>query len=83
MPGVSSAGCPQQRYATGEPDKVPGWIVEGSCGYQAHGFSIREKFVLSRNLGYKTTRVFMWLNIVMTPGSLLRSQSSGTGLSAS
>ena len=32
-------------------------IVEGSCGYQAHGFSIRGKFVLSRNTGYKTTRV--------------------------
>ena len=30
-------------------------IVEGSCGYRAHGVSIRGKFVLLRNLGYKTT----------------------------
>ena len=26
-------------------------IVEGSCGYRAHGVSIRGKFVLSRNPG--------------------------------
>ena len=29
-------------------------IVEGSCGYRARGVSIRGKFVLSRNPGYKT-----------------------------
>ena len=29
-------------------------IVEGSCGYRAHGVSIWGKFVLSRNLWYKT-----------------------------
>ena len=29
-------------------------IVEGSCGYLARGVSIRGKFVLSRNPGYKT-----------------------------
>ena len=50
------AGCPKQRCATGEPGKVQGMdhvgIVEGSCGYRARGVSIREKFVLSRNLGY-------------------------------
>ena len=54
----TSAGCPKQRYATGEPDKVQErdhmWIVDGSCGYQARGVSIRGKFVLSRNPGYKT-----------------------------
>ena len=52
------AGCPQQRYATEEPGKVQGpdrvGTVEGSCGYQARGVSIRGKFVLLRNLGYKT-----------------------------
>ena len=39
------AGCPQQRYATGEPGKVQGrdrvGIVEGSRWYQARGVSIR------------------------------------------
>ena len=30
-------------------------IVEGSCGYRARGVSIRGKFVLSRNPGYKTS----------------------------
>ena len=29
-------------------------IVEGSCGYRARGVSIRRKFVLSRNTGYKS-----------------------------
>ena len=29
-------------------------IVEGSCTYRARGVSIRGKFVLSRNPGYKT-----------------------------
>ena len=32
-------------------------IVEGSCGYRARGVSIRGKFVLSRNPGYKTRGV--------------------------
>ena len=34
------------------PDRAG--IVEGSCGYRVRGVSIRRKFVLSRNLGYKT-----------------------------
>ena len=50
------AGCPQQRYTTGESGKVQGrdrkGIVEESCGYRARGVSIQGKFVLSRNLGY-------------------------------
>ena len=62
-------GCTQQRYATREPGKVQErdrvWIVEGSCGYQVLGVSIRGKFVLSRNLGYKTRGVAIWLNIVL------------------
>ena len=41
----------------GEPGNVQGrdrvGIVEGSCGYRARGVSIRGKFVLSRNPGYK------------------------------
>ena len=52
------AGCHQQRYATGEPDKVLGrdhvGIVKESCGYRARWVSFRGKFVLSTNLGYKT-----------------------------
>ena len=47
-----------QRYVTGEPGKVQGrdcvGIVESSCGCWARGIIIRGKFVLSRNLGYKT-----------------------------
>ena len=58
---------PQQRYATGEPGKVQGGdrvgIVERSCGYLARGVSIRGKFVLSRNPGYKTRGVASCLNV--------------------
>ena len=39
------AGCPKQRYATGEAGKGQGrdrvGIVQGSCGYRARGLSIR------------------------------------------
>ena len=49
------------RYATEETGNVQGpdrvGIVEGSCGYRARGVSIRENFVLSTNLGYKTRGV--------------------------
>ena len=59
-------------YATREPGKVQGQdrvgIVESSCGYRAPWVSIRGKFVLSRNPGYKTSGVAMWLNVVLTPG---------------
>ena len=41
-------------------------IVERSCGYRARGVSIRGKFVLWRNPGYKTRGVAMWLNVVLT-----------------
>ena len=45
----TSVGCPQQRYLTGETDKVQGRdrvrIVEGSCGYRVRRVSIREKLV--------------------------------------
>ena len=54
-------------------------IVEGSCVYLIHRVSIRGKFVLSRNPKYKTRGVDMLLNVVLTPSSLPRSQSSGTG----
>ena len=80
-------GCPQQRYATEEPGNVQGpdrvWIVKRSCGYRARGVSVRGIFVLSRNLGYKIRGVAMWLNVVLIPGSLPRTQSSGTGSSSS
>ena len=38
------------------------------CGYRARGVSIRGKFVLSRNVGYKSRGVAKLLNIVLTPG---------------
>ena len=72
VPGVSSAGCPPAAVRHGRARQSSGMdrvgIAEGSCGYQAHGFSIRGKFVLSKNPGYKATRVAMWLNVVLTPG---------------
>ena len=80
------AGCPQQRYIPGEPCSVQGrdyvGIVEESSGYRARGVSIRG------NSFYRETRVTrlrgpMWLNVVLTLGSLPRSQCSGTGPSAS
>ena len=65
-------GAPQQRRARGQPGKVQGLdqveIVEGYCGYWARGVSIQGKFVLSRNLGYNTRGLAMWLNVVLTPG---------------
>ena len=36
-----------------------------------------------KNPEYKTMEVAMWLNVVLTPGSLPRSQSPGTGPSTS
>ena len=54
-------------------------LVEESCEYRARGVSIWVKFILSRNLGYKTKGIAMWLIAVLTPDSLPRSQSSGTG----
>ena len=63
---------PQQRYAPGEPGKAQGrdrvGIVKSSCGYRARGVSVQGKFVLSRNPGYKTSGVAMWLNDVLIPG---------------
>ena len=66
----SDTPSPKRRYATGEPGKVQGrdhvGIVEGSCEYRARGVSTRGKFVLSRNLGYKTMGDATWLNAVLT-----------------
>ena len=80
-------GCPKQRYIPGKQGKLQGrdrvGIVEGSCGYRARGISIRGKFVLSRNVGYKTRGVAMLLNVVVTPAGLPSSQTSGMGPSAS
>ena len=44
VPGAPSSDTPRERQAN----------FRGSCGYRARGISIRGKFVLSRNLGYKT-----------------------------
>ena len=61
------AGCPKQRYATGKPGKVQRQdrlgIVERSRVYLARGVSVRGKFILTRNPGYKTSGVAMWLNV--------------------
>ena len=60
----------EQRYATREPGKLQSRdrvrFVEWSCGYRARGVIIRGKFVLSRNMEYKTR----WglINVVLTPG---------------
>ena len=63
------AGCRQQRFATGEPDKFQGrdreGIVEDSCGYQVCEVSNRGNIVLSRNLGCRTKGVAMWPNVVL------------------
>ena len=66
MPGAPSSGTSRECQAMFRDDIVG--IVEGSCGYRARGFSIRGKFVLSRNPGYKTRGFAMWLNVVLTPG---------------
>ena len=85
-PGDKLAGYSQQQYATGEPGKVQGrdrvGIVKRSCWYRARVVSVQGKFVLSRNSGYNT-KVAMSLKIVLTPGGLPRSHSSGTGPSSS
>ena len=77
-----SVGCPKQRYIPGQGRDRVG-IVEGSCGYRARGINIWGKFVLSRNVGYKTRGVAMLLNVVVTPASLPSRQTSGMGPSAS
>ena len=64
VPCVPSSGMPQESQ-TKFRDRV--WIVDGSCGYRIRVVSIREKFVLSRNLGTRRWGVVMWLNVVLTP----------------
>ena len=65
------AGCPQQRYITGEPDKVQGRdrvvLQRGPVGTGPGRSGIRGKFVLSRNPGYRTMGVAMWLNHLLSP----------------
>ena len=67
-----SAGGPEQLYATGEPGKVQGrdrvGIVESPVDTGPAASVFGEKFVLSRNPGYKTRGVAMWLNVVLTHG---------------
>ena len=70
----------------GEPGKLQGrdrkGTVEGSCWYRAHGVSIRVKFVLSRNLVYKTKGVegyAMWLNVVLIPGKPIQKSNFRDG----
>ena len=59
VPGAPSSDTPRERQAN----------FRGSCGYRARGISIRGKFVLSRNLGYKTGGgVATLLKVVLTPG---------------
>ena len=55
MLDASSAGCPPAAVRHGRARQSSGMdrvgIVEGSCGYQAHGFSIRGKFVFVEKPG--------------------------------
>ena len=56
------------------------------CPLCPSGAFTRGKFVLSRpreTMGYKTSGVAMLLKVVLTPQSIPRSQTSGTGTSAS
>ena len=66
MPGAPSSGTSRENQAMFRDGDRLG-IVEGSCGYRARGVSIRGK-LLSRNPGYKTRGVAIWLNVVLTPG---------------
>ena len=65
------AGCPMQRYITGEPDKVQGRdrvVLQRGPGGTGPGRSgIRGKFFLSRNPWYRTMGVAMCLNLLLTP----------------
>ena len=66
------AGCPKQRYATGQLGKVQGrdrvGILERSCGYRARGVSIRGNSFYRRTWGTGRGGIAMWLNVVLTPG---------------
>ena len=55
MPGASSSDTPRESQAKFRDGTV--------C---ARGVSIRGTFVLSRNPGYKTMGIAMWLNVVPT-----------------
>ena len=78
---VSCVVCPQQRYATGEPSKVQGRDRVGIIPNPQGQYWGKIRFI--EKPGYQTMGVVMWLNVVLTPRSLTRSQSSGTGPSAS
>ena len=77
-PGMGGGEGPRRRVPCGpssgtprEPGKVQGLDrvgIVGSCGYWARRVSIREKFVLSRNLGYNTRWVAKKLNVFLIPG---------------
>ena len=53
VPGAPSSSTSRESQAMFR-DRTRVGIVEGSCGYRAREVSIRGKFVLSRNPGYKT-----------------------------
>ena len=53
MPGAPINGMPRESQTNQSRDLFG--IVKGFCGYRARGVSIRGLFVLSRNLGYKTS----------------------------
>ena len=53
LPPPPASGTPWESQAKGQGrDRVV--IVETSCGHRASGVNIRENFVISRKLGYKT-----------------------------
>ena len=67
---------PKQRYTTGEQGKFQGrdhvGIVEISYGYRARVVNVEGKIVLSRNPGYQTRGVTMWLKADLTRGYCCR-----------
>ena len=53
MLGAPSSGASRESQVKFQGrDRVA--IIEGSCGFRTRRVSIRGKFVLSRNAGYKT-----------------------------
>ena len=70
-PQETCVGCPQQRHAAEERDKVQGRdcveTVEGVFCVPDPWGQYSAKFVLSRNPEYKSRGVDMWLNVVLIP----------------
>ena len=62
----TSAGCSQHRTPRESQAKFSGDCRRGLL-VPGRGVCIWGKFVLSRNTGYMTSRVAIYLNVVLTP----------------